>query len=64
MDNLYKRYVENLNAACGLVKPQVTPGMSEEQIIETIRSGAEKLFRIHQENDGILQEILLSLIHI
>ena len=60
MDNLYKRYVENLNAACGLVKPQVTPGMSEEQIIETIRSGAERLFRIHQENDGILQEILFS----
>lgn len=49
-----------MNAACSLVKPQVTPGMSEEEIIEAIRSGAEKLFRIHQENDGILQEILFS----
>lgn len=43
-----------------MVKPQVTPDMPEEQIIETIRSGAERLFRIHQENDKILQEILFS----
>lgn len=60
MDTLYKKYVDNLNAACGLVKPQVVPGMTEEQVIETIRKGAERLFKIHQENDGILQEILFS----
>ncbi len=60
MDTLYKKYVDNLNTACGLVKPQVTPGMTEEQLIDTIRSGAERLFRIHQENDSILQEILFS----
>lgn len=60
MDTLYKKYFDNLNIACSLVKPQVTPDMTEEQIIETIRKGAERLFNIHQENDGILQEILFS----
>lgn len=60
MDTLYKKYVDNLNMACSLVKPQVVPGMTETQVIETIREGAERLFRIHQENDRILQEILFS----
>ena len=60
MKTLYETYAGNLTAACALVKPQVTPDMSPEQIIETIRACAAQLHQIHQENDRILQEILFS----
>ena len=60
MTGLYQSYFENITAALQLVKPQITPDMSEEQIISTIRHCAERLFQIHRENDGILNEILFS----
>ena len=60
MDAIYQKYIDNLNLACTLVKPQLDPGMGEKEVIAAIRSGAEKLFAIHQENDEILKEILFS----
>lgn len=60
MEILCEKYVANLDAACGLVKPRVTWDMHQEQAIEAIRSGAERLYRIHQENDEILRQILFS----
>lgn len=60
MDDLCQAYLDNLTAACALVKPQVTPDMSEDQIIETIRSCAGQLHQIHQDNDRILDRILFS----
>lgn len=60
MDGLYQIYSDNLTAVYSLVKPQILPGMSEEQIIDIIRGCADQLFQIHQENDRILQEILFS----
>ena len=41
MEALCQAYLDNLAAACVLVKPQVTSDMSEDQMIETIRGCAE-----------------------
>ena len=60
MEALCQAYLDNLAAACVLVKPQVTPDMSEDQIIETIRGCAGQLHQLHQENDKILDKILFS----
>ena len=60
MDALYQAYVDNLATAWTLVKPPVTADMSREEVISTIRDCAEDLFRIHQENDRILKEILFT----
>ena len=60
MDVVCQTYVDNLAAASTLVKPQVKSGMTGEQTLQLIRDNAEKLYRIHQENDRILNEILFS----
>lgn len=56
----YQTYLDNLKTAFGLLKPALDSGYSEEKIIEVIRDNAEKTFRIHRENDEILQKILFS----
>lgn len=60
MKELCQKYVDNLTAACALVKPQLEEGMTDEQILHTVHRCAEKLFQLHQENDGILREVLFS----
>lgn len=60
MDVVCQTYVDNLAAASKLVKPQVKSGMTGEQTLQMIRENAEELYRIHQENDRILEEILFS----
>ena len=60
MEALCQAYLDNLAAACVLVKPQVTSDMSEDQMIETIRGCAGQLHQLHQENDKILDKILFS----
>ena len=60
MTGLYEAYLYNIIAAQDLAKPHISPGMSGEQIIAAIRSGAERLFQIHQDNDRILKDILFS----
>ena len=60
MNAVYRKYVDNLIVVDSLIKPRFTQDMTEEQALEIIRSQAEHLFRIHQENDLILKEILFS----
>ncbi|MBP3519752.1 MAG: hypothetical protein J6J87_00225 [Oscillospiraceae bacterium] len=60
MDSIYQTYLDNLTHAFQLSKPQIQEGMTQDEIIGVIRSSAEGLFRIHQENDRILKEILFS----
>lgn len=60
MKELCQKYVDNLTAACALVKPQLEEGMTDEQILHTVHRCAEELFRLHQENDGILRKVLFS----
>lgn len=60
MDSIYQTYLDNLTHAFELSKPQVREDMSQDEIIDVIRDSAEGLFRIHQENDRILEEILFS----
>lgn len=60
MTGLYEAYLHNIIAAQDLAKPHISPDMSGEQIIAAIRSGAERLFQIHQDNDRILKDILFS----
>lgn len=60
MTGPYETYLHNIIAAQALAKPRISPDMSGDQIIAAIRSGAEQLFQIHQENDRILKEILFS----
>lgn len=60
MEEIYQRYLDNLAIARSLVKPPVTPYMTEEQVIETIHHSAERLFSVHQENDAILKDILFT----
>ena len=60
MKELCQRYVDNLTAACALVKPQLEEGMTDGQILRAVHRCAEELFRLHQENDGILREVLFS----
>ncbi len=60
MQGPYQAYFDNLTAALTLVKPPITLDMSGSESIATIRRCAEELFRIHQDNDRILKEILFS----
>lgn len=56
----YQTYLDNLAAAQNLVKPGLDLDISAEEGLRIIRDNAERLFRIHQENDKILDEILFS----
>ena len=60
MERLYQRYVDNLTAVQGLLKPRFEPNMTEEQSLQAIRENAMHLYEIHQENNQILKEILFS----
>lgn len=60
MNHICRTYIDNLRAARNLAKPRMEPGMTGEQMLQAIRDNADSLFRIHQENDRILQEILFS----
>ena len=60
MQGPYQRYLDNITAALTLAKPPITAEMPGEEIIATIRRCAEGLYQIHQDNDGILREILFS----
>lgn len=60
MNHICQKYLDNLTAAHGLLKPHLETNMTEEQGLGEIRECAEGLFRIHQENDRILDEILFS----
>ncbi|MBD5102429.1 MAG: HD domain-containing protein [Subdoligranulum sp.] len=60
MQDPYQTYLDNLAAANSLIKPRFAPGLTEAAIIDAIRENAERLFRLHRENDAILQEILFS----
>ena len=60
MNNLCQTYIDNLATARRLAKPQLTAQMSPDEGLQAIRDNAEQLFRIHQENDQILNEILFS----
>lgn len=48
MERLYQKYMENLTAAHGLLKPRSEPNMSEEQSLQAIRDNAERPHEIHQ----------------
>lgn len=60
MKGLYRIYLDNLTAVGKLMKPQIDSGMDEKQVLGEIHNCADRLFRIHQENDRILDEILFS----
>lgn len=60
MDILYQRYVDNLTAAHGLLRPRLETNMTEDQSLQAIRNNAARLYEIHQENNQILKEILFS----
>lgn len=60
MNNVCQTYVDNLAAASKLVKPQFASDMTDAQILRAISRNAEELYRIHQENDQILKDILFS----
>ena len=55
-----QRYIDNLTAAHGLLKPRLEPDMTEEESLQAIRDNAVRLYEIHQENNGILNEMLFS----
>lgn len=56
----YQTYLENLAAAHSLIKPRFAPGLTESEVIDAIHTNAEQLFRLHRENDAILQQILFA----
>lgn len=60
MDVLYQKYVDNVIAANGLLKPQIEPDMTEEQALQAIRDNAAHLYGLHQHNNQILKEILFT----
>lgn len=60
MNTLCQKYVDNLTAANGLLKPRLEPNMTEEESLQAIRDNAKCLYEIHQENNQILKEILFS----
>lgn len=60
MKDPYQTYLDNLATVGKLMKPQINSGMDEKQVLEEIHGCADRLYRIHQENDGILNEILFS----
>lgn len=60
MDTLYQRYVDNLTAANGLIRPRLESDMTEEQSLQAIHNNATQLYEIHQENNQILKEILFT----
>lgn len=60
MNILYQKYIDNLIAAHGLLKPRLKSNMTEEQSLQTIHDNATRLYGIHQENNRILQDVLFS----
>ena len=62
MDLEFSRTITALGTlpACALVKPQLEEGMTDGQILRAVHRCAEELFRLHQENDSILREVLFS----
>lgn len=60
MNTLYQKYVDNLITVHDLTQPRLEPDMTDEQSLQTIRHNAVRLYEIHQENNGILKEILFS----
>ncbi len=56
----FQTYLDNLAAAHSLIKPRFAPGLTEDEMIGAIRQNAERLYRLHCENDAILQQILFT----
>ncbi len=57
---LHQRYLNNLAAVRALVKPQVSPGLTDDEILALVHQNAERIFALHNENNQILQDILFS----
>lgn len=60
MKGLCQTYLDNLAQVGKLLKPPISSEMPKEQALQIIHDCADHLFRIHQENDKILTEILFT----
>ncbi len=57
---LHQSYLDNLAAVRALIKPHVSPELTDDEILALVHQNAERVFSLHNENNQILQEILFS----
>lgn len=60
MKEQYQRYIDQTMEVQRLARPQLSPGLSKEELVETIRAGAQKIFLIRKDDDRLLDELVLS----
>lgn len=60
MKDRFDRYLENMEETSRLVKPRVTPEMTDEELLCCIQEGAARRRQLCVENDALLKELVLS----
>ena len=60
MKSRFDRYLENMEEASRLAKPQVTPEMSDAVLLSRIQEAAARRRELCMENDALLKELVLS----
>ncbi len=60
VEDRFHRYLENMEEASRLVKPQVTPEMTDEELLSCIQQDAARRRQLCMENDALLKELVLS----
>lgn len=60
MEDRFGRYLNNMEEASRLAKPQVTPDMTDEELLSCIQEGASRRRELCAEDDALLKELVLS----
>ena len=60
MNDLMKKYIENLSAVSESTSVHITRDMRIPDAIAIIHAGAERTYALHSENDSILKQILFD----
>jgi len=60
MASRFDRYLENMEEASRLVKPEITPQMSDETLLTCVQEDAVRRRQLCMENDVLLKELVLS----
>ena len=55
-----KKYIENLRQVRELAKPQIMPGMGQDELIEQIQKNTLQIHDLHDENNDLLQQLVYS----
>ncbi len=60
MKEQYQRYIDQAAEVQRLARPQLSPGLSREELVAAIRDNAQQIFRIRKDNDRLLDQLIFS----